>query len=250
LGILIESGFIYSLYMVLDLAFHKDANGSIVLDASLIQIVGIMPTLIIAQIGVGRAVHDIEANFRSTHIDSAPVSTSTSSKIEIRTPTTESTLSMPLAGGIAIRVDTRKHTYDVSLSPVQSPQKRDHNGYPYDAGHVSASSKETFASFYNSRPRYNPPYVRDFGQVDDYHNFESHRGGHVVIDLPRDVEKAEDDRYSEFANGSVLDYVLREDVNRGAVPWEVNGDNRTPLPRRQGTGRLKKPRPVQSDSRE
>jgi hypothetical protein len=54
------------------------------LDASLIQIVGIMPTLIIAQIGVGRAVHDIEANFRMTHIETAPVSTSTSSKMEIR----------------------------------------------------------------------------------------------------------------------------------------------------------------------
>jgi hypothetical protein len=51
----------------------------------------------------------------------------------------------------------------------------------------------------------------------------------VVVDLPRDIE-GEDDRYyeTELANGSVLDYVLREDVKRqGVVPWEVNGDNRT-----------------------
>jgi hypothetical protein len=211
--------------------------------------VGIMPTLIIAQIGVGRAVHDIETNFRMTHVESAPVSTSTSSKMEIRTPTTESTLSMPLAGGIAIRVDTRKHMYDVSLSPLQSPQKKELNGYPYDSGHISASSKETFASreYYHTRPRFNPPYIQDLGRVDDHHNFESHRDG-VVIDLPRDIERGEEDLYYE--TGSVLDYVLREEVKTEVVPWEVNGDNRTPLPQRQGTARLKKPRPIRSNSRE
>jgi len=204
-----------------------------------------MPTLIIAQIGVGRAVHDIETNFRMTHIESAPISTSTmaSSKIEIRTPTTESTLSMPIAGGIAIRVDTRKHMYDVSLSPLQSPQKKELNGYPYDSGHISDSSKETFASreYYHTRPRYNPPYIQD------HHNFESHRDG-VVVDLPRDIERGEEDMYYE--TGSVLDYVLREEVKTEVVPWEMNGDNRTPLPRRQGTARLKKPRPIRSNSKE
>jgi hypothetical protein len=83
----IESGIIYSLYIILDLAFRKHPVGSVVLDAGLIQIVvsqtcvcifraavhhlsmaiynflqGIMPTLIIVQVGLGRAVHDIEAN--------------------------------------------------------------------------------------------------------------------------------------------------------------------------------------------
>lgn len=34
----------------------------IILDCGLIQVVGVMPTLIIVQVGLGRAVHDIEAN--------------------------------------------------------------------------------------------------------------------------------------------------------------------------------------------
>jgi hypothetical protein len=255
LSILIESGFVYSLYMVLDLAFHKDPSGSIVLDASLIQIVGIMPTLIIAQIGVGRAVHDIETNFRTTHTESAPVSTSVSSKMDIRSPTTESTLSMPLAGGIAIRVDTSKHMYDVSLSPEQSPHKKEDNDYPYDGVHISTSSKETFASreLYNTRPRYNPPYLHEIDQEGHqyYQNqFKTHRD-RAIVDLPRDIESGDVDRYYEPANGSVLDYVLRGDVEKAVVPWEESGDNRTPSPRRQSSARLKKTRPsIRLSSRE
>lgn len=248
LSMLIESGFIYSLYMVLDLAFHKDPSGSVVLDASLIQVVGIMPTLIIAQIGVGRAVHDIEANFKMT--ETAPT---VSSRMEVRTPTTASMLSMPVHGNIAIRVDTRKHMYDVSLPPVHSPYKKEKNGYPYDIGHNSTSSKETFASreLYNNRLRYNPTSLQELGQADRQHNFEFHRDGEVV-DLPRDIEKGDHDRYyeAELTDGSVLDYVLREDVGEEVAPWEENGDNRTPLPRRQGSGRLKKPKPIRLNSRE
>jgi hypothetical protein len=204
-----------------------------------------MPTLIIAQIGVGKAVHDIEANFKMT--ETLPT---VSSKMEIRTPTTESMLSMPLHGGIAIRVDTRKHMYDVSLPPVHSPHKKGDNGYPYDIGHNSASSKETFASreVYNNRFRYNPTCPQELGQGDPRHNFEFHRDGEVV-DLPRDVEK--DPYYeAELTNGSVLDYVLREDVGDEVVPWEDNGDNRTPLPRRHGSARLKKPKPIRSNSKD
>jgi len=60
--ILIESGFIYSLYVGLDLAMLKNKVGHIIIDAGLIQVVGIMPTMIIVQVGLGRAVHDLEAN--------------------------------------------------------------------------------------------------------------------------------------------------------------------------------------------
>lgn len=41
----------------------------IVLDAGLVQVVGIMPTLILAQVGLGRTAQDVEANYRATHIE-------------------------------------------------------------------------------------------------------------------------------------------------------------------------------------
>lgn len=62
IAILIESGFLYSLYVGLDLAMMKSKVGHIIIDAGLIQVVGIMPTMIIVQVGLGRAVHDLEAN--------------------------------------------------------------------------------------------------------------------------------------------------------------------------------------------
>ncbi|KAF8154577.1 hypothetical protein B0H34DRAFT_529383 [Crassisporium funariophilum] len=62
INILIESGFIYLTYIALDLALQKNKVGNAILDAGLIQAVGIMPTLIIVQVGLGRAVHDMEAN--------------------------------------------------------------------------------------------------------------------------------------------------------------------------------------------
>ncbi|KAJ2918088.1 hypothetical protein MD484_g2304, partial [Candolleomyces efflorescens] len=58
--ILIESGVLYSTYMILDLAFQNDPSASTILDAGLIQVVGIMPTLIIVQVGLGRAIHENE----------------------------------------------------------------------------------------------------------------------------------------------------------------------------------------------
>ncbi|EAU86912.1 hypothetical protein CC1G_10803 [Coprinopsis cinerea okayama7 len=65
IAILIESGMIYSVYMTLDLAFHNNASASAILDAGLIQVVGIVPTLIIVQVGLGRAVHEIEEEAQS-----------------------------------------------------------------------------------------------------------------------------------------------------------------------------------------
>lgn len=246
--------------MVLDLAFHKDPSGSVshlsllgftgnnhalkvVLDASLIQVVGIMPTLIIAQIGVGRAVHDIEAHFRMTNISSsqsAPVSSAgASSKTRVKTPPTKST---PFSGGIVIRTDTKKHMYDVSLPPPHSSYKED-SGYPY-SGHNSTSSKETFSFRENfpAQPRYNP---QNFVSDHHFHRALEPRDGQVV-DLPRDIEQGEDGRQFEM-DGCVLDYVLREDVETGVVVWKENGDNLTPLPR---SARLQKPRPTRSNSRE
>ncbi len=70
--------------MTIDIALHKSRNGcvsvychssdpeivknvhlQIVIDAGLIQVVGIMPTLIIVQISVGQAVHDVGKPVRS-----------------------------------------------------------------------------------------------------------------------------------------------------------------------------------------
>lgn len=59
--ILIESGFLYSVYIILDLALRNTNIVNTILDAGLIQVVGIMPTLIIVQVSLERAVHDIEA---------------------------------------------------------------------------------------------------------------------------------------------------------------------------------------------
>ncbi|KAF9475744.1 hypothetical protein BDN70DRAFT_883304 [Pholiota conissans] len=67
--ILIESGILYSLYIILDLGFRKQKTMSVILDAGLIQIVGVVPTLIIVKVGLGRAVHDVEANEAITRLE-------------------------------------------------------------------------------------------------------------------------------------------------------------------------------------
>ncbi|KAG6888084.1 hypothetical protein C0995_010787 [Termitomyces sp. Mi166 len=54
-AVMIESGTLYALYILLDLAFRTNPNVNIILDGGLIQIVGIMPTLILVQISLGRA---------------------------------------------------------------------------------------------------------------------------------------------------------------------------------------------------
>jgi len=65
-AILIESGFIYSVYIGLDLATMSNNIGHAILDTGLIQVVGIVPTLIIVQVGLGREVHNLEANTRNS----------------------------------------------------------------------------------------------------------------------------------------------------------------------------------------
>jgi len=49
IAIFIESGLIYSIYVILDVVLHV-----LLLDAGLVQIVGLVPTLMIVQIGVSR----------------------------------------------------------------------------------------------------------------------------------------------------------------------------------------------------
>ncbi|PPQ89304.1 hypothetical protein CVT25_000371 [Psilocybe cyanescens] len=68
--ILIESGLVYSIYIILNLALRNTKVINTILDAGLIQVVGIMPTLIIVQVGLGRAVHDIEANEAIARLES------------------------------------------------------------------------------------------------------------------------------------------------------------------------------------
>ncbi|KAF8901216.1 hypothetical protein CPB84DRAFT_1846969 [Gymnopilus junonius] len=60
IAVLIESGFLYSLYTILDLAVRNTRVVNTIVDAGLIHVVGIMPTLIIVQVGLGRSAHDIE----------------------------------------------------------------------------------------------------------------------------------------------------------------------------------------------
>jgi hypothetical protein len=55
IAIIVESGIVYSIYVVLDVVFP-----GLILDAGLAQVVGIVPTLIIVQIGLGRDAHDID----------------------------------------------------------------------------------------------------------------------------------------------------------------------------------------------
>ncbi|KAF5381753.1 hypothetical protein D9615_005445 [Tricholomella constricta] len=55
LAIFIESGFLYTIYVSLDLIFRSNRTANIILDAGLAQIVGIMPTLIVVQVALGRA---------------------------------------------------------------------------------------------------------------------------------------------------------------------------------------------------
>ncbi|KAG5734804.1 hypothetical protein E4T56_gene735 [Termitomyces sp. T112] len=54
-AVMIESGTLYALYISLDLAFRTNPSANIIFDSGLIQIVGIMPTLILVQISLGRA---------------------------------------------------------------------------------------------------------------------------------------------------------------------------------------------------
>ncbi|KXN85660.1 hypothetical protein AN958_10997 [Leucoagaricus sp. SymC.cos] len=55
IAILIECGALYTIYLALILAFRKHANANTVLDCAAVQVVGVVPTLIIVQVGLGRS---------------------------------------------------------------------------------------------------------------------------------------------------------------------------------------------------
>ncbi|KAH6909986.1 hypothetical protein BKA70DRAFT_181897 [Coprinopsis sp. MPI-PUGE-AT-0042] len=57
IAMLIESGLIYSIYMTFNLAFQSNTTANALLDAGLIQIVGIVPTLMVVQVGLGRSIN-------------------------------------------------------------------------------------------------------------------------------------------------------------------------------------------------
>jgi len=76
MGILVESGFIYSFYVGLNLAVKNNQVAHTILDAGLIQIVGIVPTLIIVQVGLGCAVRDLDANASISPLKSNRIPTS------------------------------------------------------------------------------------------------------------------------------------------------------------------------------
>ncbi|KAF8960650.1 hypothetical protein BDZ97DRAFT_1296114 [Flammula alnicola] len=64
IAIIVESGVIYSMYVVLDVVYPD-----LILDAGLAQIVGIVPTLIIVQIGLGRDAHDVDTTTSMVRTD-------------------------------------------------------------------------------------------------------------------------------------------------------------------------------------
>lgn len=62
MAIVIESGAIYSLYVLVDQLIKTVINKNlIILDAGLTQVVSIAPTLIIVQVGLGRQARDLES---------------------------------------------------------------------------------------------------------------------------------------------------------------------------------------------
>lgn len=104
IAILIESGVMYSVYITLDLAFQKNATAHAILDCGFIQIVGIMPTLIIVQVGLGGAVNDFEANEALSRVEA--------NKIAHRSH---------LEGVHSVRGSNQSFPEDVPCSPMRSP---------------------------------------------------------------------------------------------------------------------------------
>ncbi|KAF9479542.1 hypothetical protein BDN70DRAFT_688951 [Pholiota conissans] len=70
IGIIVESGVIYSIYVVLDVVFPD-----LILDAGLAQVVGIVPTLIIVQIGLGRNATDVDTSASMVRTDTRAMTT-------------------------------------------------------------------------------------------------------------------------------------------------------------------------------
>ncbi|KAH9475877.1 hypothetical protein JR316_0011437, partial [Psilocybe cubensis] len=68
----VESSVIYSIYFILDVVIQD-----LILDAGLAQIVGIVPTLIIVQIGLGQDTHDVDTSASMVQTDGRGFTTTT-----------------------------------------------------------------------------------------------------------------------------------------------------------------------------
>ncbi|KAJ3576028.1 hypothetical protein NP233_g698 [Leucocoprinus birnbaumii] len=71
IAILIECGVLYTIYLTLNLAFLKQPSANAVLECAAVQVVGIVPTLIVVQVGLGRSAsydHGDEVPLRDSFI--------------------------------------------------------------------------------------------------------------------------------------------------------------------------------------
>ncbi len=80
----------------------------IVLDTGLVQVVGIMPTLILAQVGLGRTTQDVEANFRMTHIEMDTIGDAT---VDTSGKRSDVVLRWQVANGLPSSSDHDRHHY-------------------------------------------------------------------------------------------------------------------------------------------
>ncbi|KAF9450828.1 hypothetical protein P691DRAFT_428104 [Macrolepiota fuliginosa MF-IS2] len=82
LATIIESGAIYSLYVMIDLILLTIGHQSFIFDAGLAHIVAIAPTLIIVQVGLGCQIQDVETTIRLSRGPSVVLSTVQSDIVE------------------------------------------------------------------------------------------------------------------------------------------------------------------------
>ncbi|KJA18262.1 hypothetical protein HYPSUDRAFT_45430 [Hypholoma sublateritium FD-334 SS-4] len=93
IAIIVESGVIYSIYVVLDVVFPD-----LLLDAGLAQVVGIVPTLIIVQIGLGMSTHDADTSASVVRTDGRTMANTTEFQYDIPpsgSPPPPSPISLP-----------------------------------------------------------------------------------------------------------------------------------------------------------
>ncbi|KAF9451561.1 hypothetical protein P691DRAFT_345245 [Macrolepiota fuliginosa MF-IS2] len=56
IAVLVESGVLYTIYLGTNLAFQKNPTANAILDCAAVQVVGMVPTLILVQVGLGRTL--------------------------------------------------------------------------------------------------------------------------------------------------------------------------------------------------
>jgi hypothetical protein len=81
IAVIVESGVISSIYFTLDVVVQD-----LILDAGLAQIVGIVPTLIIVQIGLGRDAHDIDTTTSMVRSDARGFTTTNEFSYDVPPP--------------------------------------------------------------------------------------------------------------------------------------------------------------------